>query len=664
MENTQEQEKYLKHRSKERILTKMKSDADFLKTSETNIDNHGIVNKIDAIMSLSDANLEQEAKTETVVDILKNELQTDIKEVEAEIGGDALRKLSQEAKNRLDFFLRKKYRPILNCIKQLNEGTTLLIKEIYKKGKSEDITVWAEVDIYEKKIKQAIDFLEKETQKSPEAFLASGLLKIRKNKRNFEKFGIIETPEVEKIYHQIKTDARKKLEGRNGVVTLVGGTGTGKTVLAKRLAEESSANGEPIIVSAHSKMTPDDLIDRLGIVPVAIDPEEIPEQIEKAIKNYKKDHQDITEEELAEAKNIIKQTIQGQSEQKTMATKKVLEAVGKAAELGVKVVIDEFNYLSSQTLGSLNDLLNKTNAKEGFGIILTGNLGPEFLERQELDISFINRILENTIEYKNPPQEFEKTLQESILTREDYLKGEKTIPRDLYVSAITQLADKKGNLIAPENALQKMWDLSTAFSLIQKVSQGENLRDVISGGSGFQQLGENHFKKIFLSYRNFNSVIRSWKLDNYNKSLDYYLLNNIIRPAAILEPQDAAQLFYIFQKKGFMCGEKFDDITVNTEQWKISSVPVIVDGDQFLISNEIKKMKAFTPQELVEAGYGIKMPSFAEIELSNEELNSIGIKETQEEILIKTESFLKQENIFEQEEINKLEIICGGLEKV
>jgi DNA replication protein DnaC len=651
----QDQKNYLVYRAKERIHKSLERGEEKL----TNDEIYSEVNDIfEGVELIKDS--EKEIREDNLADNLQEKLSEEMENIKEDMGEEEFITLKEQAQKRLNEFLYKKFLPLKRAKRKLSQKMPQLIRKVYSnEGLRENPQVWTKIEDMEKKASEIDEIIDEISNQSPEAFLANGLLKLREYKSDFKKHGLIETPEIKKIHYKIINDTRKKLEGRNGVVVLTGGTGTGKTVLARKIAEEFSENGEYEFVSAHSKMVPDDLISRMGIVPESIDPEKVPEKIEEAFGKYKEENPEKNEQDLVEVRKTITEVVKGQAEQKTMATKEILEKVGRAAEKGQKVVIDEFNYLPAETLGALNDYLAKTNAKEGFGFIFTGNIGKEFLKRRDLDPAFINRILEGSVKYNYPPQEFDKSLKESILNREEYFAEKDAPSRDLYLTGLTQLVDEKGNLLAPKDALEKLWDLSEAFSLIQQISQGEDIRNLLGQQEGFQEMGANSFKKIFLSFRNFNSIVRSWKLEGFSKSIDFYILNDIIRPAEIFAPKEAAQLFYFFKFKGFLDGEETDNISVDTSQWKISGVPQIIDEEQFKLPKEAKKLKAFTPQEVVEAGFGIEMPGYDEINSSKEDLEDRKNQEEIEEFMNNHENWFKKEENEIDFELNKIEAICS-----
>ena len=650
-------EKYFQYRSAEEAAGGIAEERAFAAENEHKKFLEEVLSRVADIMGRKPSKDAASSETESGdYRALESRLRKEMEELLEGIGGEEkLEKLRKLEKERLGAFLHEKLRPLTTAKITLRKKINAFIKDIYRSHRQESPVLWEEVSFLEKKIDEIDEYLRERRENTPEGFLLGGILELRRNKKMFARYGVVETPEVRQMYTFIRNDARKKLEGRNGVVALLGGTGTGKTVMARRLAEELSPDGEYEFVSAHAKMTPDDLIDRLGIVPEQVAPEEVPSIVQKALDTYRSENPEAAAEELTEAEDQIRAAVLGQAGTKTMTTKKILEAVGRAAEKGVKVVIDEFNYLPAETLAALNDLLAKTDAKEGFGVIFTGNIGEEFKDRKDLDVALINRILENSLEVATPPQETEKPFIESIVTREKYKEGEKPPSRDLYFSALVQLLDRKGRLIAPERAPEELWNLSEAFSFIQKIAAGESVREGVTGGAD-QNRGVYSFKKVFLSYRNFNSVVRSWKQDNFSQSLDYYILNNIIRPAEIYAPKESAQLLYLFRQYGFLEGEEVADITVNPSVWQIEGVPRLVDKKAF---ESERKMKAFSPREVLEAAYGLEMPGFDEVVVDEEERKRKEEEARREELAMEMQEYLEKAQKDFQQEQDRVDVICN-----
>jgi hypothetical protein len=394
--------------------------------------------------------------------------------------------------------------------------------------------------------------------------------------------------------------------------------------MAKKIASTFGKDGKYEFVSAHPKMTVDDLIERMGIVVESTPVEKVPELIKEAQERFRQEHRvirkdqdeagtgelqqgDLTEEEMEASLALIADVLASRESQKVLETKKVLEAVGRAAKDGSIVVIDEFNYLPPDTLAAINDLLSGgTGVKEGFGVIFTGNIGKEYLKRQLLDPAFVNRILAGTVEYAFPPQELDLTFGKAVRSRVE-LEGGKEVPdRDLFQIALTQLVDNKGNLLAPENTLEKTWDLTRIIALTQKLSSGKDFRDLGLNSSATQGVTAFKFENVFLSFRNINQVVREWKLGGFTKPLDAYVFENIIRPAAVVNKKEAAQLYYLFSTWGGMFeGHHWNEIRVNSTTWNIAGLDKVGAMERSDI-----ELHPFLPSEVVEAMSGKKLPSF------------------------------------------------------
>ena len=495
------------------------------------------------------------------------------------------------------------------------------IRGVYAAGLQEDPEIWRELDEVKREANAIRESIHAETRKTPEAFLTNGLLRLREYKRQFQKNGLMLTPELERLIPSIRHDARRKLEGTNGVVTLLGPTGSGKTVIAKMLARDLSPNGEFEFVSAHSRMAPEDLLTRLGISVDTIQPEDVPQLTTEAVARFKKQYPNLASTDAESYTRKIEEAVQAQAGQRVIRTQLVLESVMRAAKNGTKVVIDEFNYLPPETIASLNNILaTKKGAtfnitvgdkmvtetiKDGFGIILTGNIGKEYLKRQELDPAFINRILTGVVEYKYPPQEINDSLHDSVLSAEESDAAKATKSRDLFVEALTQLVDEKANLKAPADTLEKTWDLTRVFSIIQRISDGEDIRKLGLSNAATQGNSEYQFKRIFLSFRNLNAIVREWKLEGYQKPLDWYVYDNLIRPAETIAPAEAAQIYSIFKLwGGFFADKEWQGLNVDGAAWRMH-------GQAPSPGAWVKQstpLKFFLPSEIVTAAMGEDMP--------------------------------------------------------
>ncbi|MCR4314267.1 MAG: AAA family ATPase [Candidatus Uhrbacteria bacterium] len=541
----------------------------------------------------------------------EKDIRVQARELASQLGTEEeVKELAQEAYSLLLKFMRSRQR-VVQINGQLLEAVEKLVRRAHASVQKESGQLWRTIAKYETEIAKTNTLLEEAAEKNPIAFQTHWLLKLREQKRQFNQTGVIETDAIAQQTAKLMDDVRRKLEGTNGVIALLGPTGSGKSVIAKKIASKFSSNGEFEFVSAHPKMTADDLIERMGIVIESTPAEKIPALVKKVQSKFKKEHLDMEAEELAVQLGMIEQVILQRESQKVLETKKVLEAVGRAARDGKIVVIDEFNYLPPDTLASLNDLLaGGTSTKEGFGVIFTGNIGKEYIKRQNLDPALINRILSGTVEYGFPPQELNRAFSQSVISREEQAVDQKPPDRDLYQIALIQLLDEKGNLLAPEGALESTWDLARIVALTQHIAAGKDFRDLGIASPATQGVTAMKFENVFLSFRNLNQVVREWKLDGYTKPLEWYVFADVIRPASVLNPKEAAQLFFLFQTWGGMFGgDEWKDIVVDSITWRIAGIKKIREPH-----GQETELKPYLPSEVVEAISGRQLPSYDTLE--------------------------------------------------
>jgi MoxR-like ATPase len=596
-----------------------------------------------------------------------------IEELKKQLTDEKIQELGMDAFSRLRKFAKERSN-LLQAKDKLKKNEQELVRRIYQLGLEDSPQIWGKVHRLQEYISKAQEKLEESSRKSPEAFKAHWLYNLREYKKQYKESGVIETPSIQKQTENLMHDIRKQMEGTNRVATMLGPTGSGKTVMAEKVAATLSPEGNYEFVSAHSKMDPEDLLMRQGIAIETIQPEDVPDSIEKAKQKYYEEHPDIGEDELRKAEEVIERVVQAQASEKAYQTKTILEDVGRAAQEGRVVVIDEFNYLPPQTLASLNKLLDtpfgkvanvsvgdkeqEFQVKEGFGVIFTGNVGREYIDRQEnWDPALVNRILAGTVKYDYPPQDINSSFEKSIVSNEELVEGKESPDRELFLSGIVQLVDNKGNLTAPEDTLEKVWNLSRTFSLVQQIADGEDYRNLsIENTEMFQDISNFQFETIFLSFRNFNQVVREWKLDNYTQDLDSYIFENIIRPAEVINKKEAAQLFYLFQRWGnFFQSEKYNEVKVDSTSWRIG-------GLNNISKEQIKQeasQKHFTPKEVAEALSGKQTPSYEDLEEEKKEVRQETISREKEQVEM-------QEDVQRMEkELSKeiyIEEVCGESE--
>lgn len=561
------------------------------------------VDELDALLLERDqiAGETPEAKEDTLP---TKELMREARELSQQLGGDEeVRRLGGEAFGLMMKFYRKQ-RGLDRIRAKLAERVETLIRQTHANA-SESAAAWRTVSRYEGEIKKTKEAIERIAHEDPIAFQTYWLLKLRDFKKQFAETGVIETDAIRERTDALMDDVRRKLEGTNGVAALFGPTGSGKTATARKIAAQLSPDGKYEFVASHPKMTADDLIDRMGIVVDSIPASEIPSAIKRVQDAYRAEHAGTLLENDGRELEMIRDVIIARESQKTLESKRVLEAVGRAAAEGRIVVIDEFNYLPADTLASLNDLISgKSKTRPGFGVIFTGNVGDQYLKRASLDPAFVNRILSGTVKYDFPPQELDASLADSVVSTEKRLAGDKPASRDLYQIALTQLLDKRGNLLAPEHALEEVWDFVRVTAMVQRVSEGKNFRDLALASGASAGVTKMQFEKVFLSFRNVNQIVREWKMDGFSRPIDWYVFQDVIRPATVIAPKEAAQLLYLFRDFGGMFqGSEYAGIEVDAATWRMEGVDAVRASAPKSI-----QLKGFLPSEVVVAVSGEELP--------------------------------------------------------
>jgi len=326
--------------------------------------------------------------------------------------------------------------------------------------------------------------------------------------------------------------------------------------------------------------------------------------------------------------------------------------VKRAAKEGKIVIIDEFNYLPEETLASLNALMDTkpgNGVKEGFGIILTGNIGKRF-KRQKLGAAFLNRISHGIIEYNFPPQEFNNSLEKSIVTEEQLGKDKNSPPkRSLFTDVMAIAIDKKSNLVGPPNMLEDAWNVSRSFSLIQQIAMEKDYRDLRLPDTFGQVSTGFQFDDSMLSFRQLNAIVEEWKHDAYQYSLDWYIYKNVIRPAVVIAPKEAAQLFFVFKEFGqFFQSDAWKGIQITPSPWSINGFHTLPEKNM-LRSNA--PMKHFLPEELVTAVSGRELPRRHDINTEHVDTDSETLQMEMEGEFLKRQEQLK--NLSEM-----VELVC------
>jgi len=540
--------------------------------------------------------------------------------------------------------------------------------------------------------KEKIKELEKEYQEllqsNPEAFIGLHLKELKNYQEKLEENKIVETPYVKEKIEEIITHLKTQIP-----VFLYGHYGSGKTELARHIAREYLSKEkikefikshpkperekfesekdyqkalenwqgeiekikEPVVFRGAKDITLEELYGHLALVRKNSKSfEEFYQKVEEEKNKFFENHPELNEEERKYYIQLIENFVSNQEAQGTV-TDFVLGPVYEAAKEGKVLIIDEANAIPHSVLISLNDILTRKvgekiyvqqdgvepiTIKEGFSIILTGNLGERYEElREKMDIAFLSRV--HPVEYEYLPQYYPKSEKDSLSLKEN--ASEKN---ELFHLLLAMVIDKKGNIQAPRGTIEKLWKLAVGSKVIQDVFSQKLVSQELYG---YRESGGR--KSLYRltsgvpSIRNLKRVIEMWKAEKFRYELDHYLWQDFIKE--ITNPKDRAYVFQIFESYpgGFF------------EGWKHSSYSAIDAMINFEVKDpqrEAEPIEFYPPKEIIEAGFG-KIPErkeYPEIEEKS--------PEEKEKILI---SFEKRA-VDLKKEIENLKEFISDLEKI
>ncbi len=415
-------------------------------------------------------------------------------------------------------------------------------------------------------------------------------------------------------------------------VLLEGHTGTGKTAfaihIAKRMAEAFGVEDTtPIMIFGSIFTSKEDLFGYLGLVGKEGEKEkrfnEIIEEVKGNIRQLLDAVNEIYEGVSDDIKkkygeDTVKEFIKSAIEDKINEAKEggvsfqtafIEGPIIKAMREGKVVIIDEYNFMQPQVLGSLNSILSrisqvyegtrdkvetfdgrKISIKPGFGIILTGNPAddPRYQGRVEIDHAFRNRF--RIFDYNELlPQEVKCNYNNSLIDFNE--RNEKPIKgRELFQLGLAVLWDR-GQLKAPTDVLDQLWMFCSAIKNLQDLYAGKVTEKVLAENTTMS-VGAGEFNTP-ITNRDFLSILRDWKNEGFSKPLEYYIYRNLIRQ--IKEDNvDRRIIFNIFKYKFvFFAEDNFDTFKTNYENFNEQERP---------------ELKYFDMKTIIEAFWGMRFP--------------------------------------------------------
>jgi MoxR-like ATPase len=439
-------------------------------------------------------------------------------------------------------------------------------------------------------------------QESPEAYYGLHLRELKEFKRALTEGKIVETEYVEKQSNDVEAHLRA-----GQPVLVYGHLGTGKTELAisvaekmlrdrpdvleriearlaawmaehpdgseREQAEERAAitkdETSPLVISGYKHASTTEFfghqnlsIDKVDMEKVREEIREIEQQFEAWKSEYTAAHPEVSgselDAELARGHERILEANLTRMQGGTISTY-FLGPIYRAMQEGRTLIIDEVNAIPHEVLISLNHILTrkpgdivsvqqdsgmKIEVKEGYGIIMTGNINQgdsRYIDRQDLDPAFLSRL--HRIEHDYLPQKIEGTLGTEA--------GE---GNELYQVMLARIMDKRGNMDVPEGTPEALWLLAQAARVTQEVFSGKNKNDKYFYTEGIGRPVSYTLVEGVMSMRGIEKVINQWQKEGYAHELDHYLFNEFINQPTVTA--DKAYLYQLFRERfGFFAGD-------------------------------------------------------------------------------------------------------------
>ncbi|MDO9231314.1 MAG: AAA family ATPase [bacterium] len=442
---------------------------------------------------------------------------------------------------------------------------------------------------------------EKSLELSPESYFGLHLKQLEEYKKELEDGKIVETDYVKEQMEDIEVHLQA-----NKPILIYGHLGSGKSELAMHTAKKYISENNPDILEKKQEL--EDIL--------------IKQKKEKKYDDGSLNNliavKELELQKLCElkgsaliisgSKNISQAEFYGHQvltvDEKTGSTVSdfFMGPIYQAMEEGRIIIIDEVNAIPHEVLISLNHILTRKvgdkiniqqdsgreiEIKEGFGIMMTGNLNQgqeKYVDRQDMDPAFLSRL--HKIEYDYLPQETEGSLEDSA--------GKEN---ELFHLILADIMDKNGNMEIPKGSEQKLWNLAKSARLIQNVFAGKE----IDGAYYFKEAGGRSTKYFLqenvLSIRALENVISQWKMEGYEKELDYYIWNNFIKESTVAT--DRAYLYQILKDQfGFFQSDGWDKNLDYGNEGVVNSFEISAP------KNKSAKREFFGPRETVEMAFG------------------------------------------------------------
>lgn len=415
-------------------------------------------------------------------------------------------------------------------------------------------------------------------QESPEAFIGLHLKDLKKYRREFESGKIVETPYVEKQALEMEACVH-----RGQPVFIYGHLGSGKTELALHVAFKVLEER-------------DDLVEK---------------DVKGRIVKDKRHALVISGSKYMSQSEMYGHQVLKASEEGSTVSDFYLGPVYQAMEDGRPLVIDEVNAIPHEVLISLNHVLTRRPGdvinvqqdsgkqiivKDGFSVIMTGNLNvgagesaQKYVSRERMDPAFISRL--KLMEHDYLPQNTDLPFKDASGVTTPSIEG---VKNELYSVLVASMMDRQGNMEAPAEALEQLWQLASVARKTQEAFSGKRKAEYAQAGGRSVQVPIQY---AVISMRGLKNVIDTWQADAYQKPLEREIFDVLIKDQPL--PQERAWLYQLFQNEGFF---KDSDGWVNSSS--LQNVQNSFDVKPPKAGRGKTELEFHTPRELVQLLYG------------------------------------------------------------
>ncbi|HOE18675.1 MAG TPA: AAA family ATPase [Syntrophorhabdaceae bacterium] len=337
--------------------------------------------------------------------------------------------------------------------------------------------------------------------------------------------GFVETPSIREEVMKIVSHSQLGIP-----VLLRGHLGAGKTEVALHVARKYFGC-EPEFISGSEEATKYDIYGRtqIGVRPQ----KDRIREFEHHMREYVKWNPDAPKEEL---KEVEKQYYQAIVVKGLTISFFQYGPLVRAMRDGKPLIIDEMDGIPHSIIMRLNHVLTRRAGdtvkvqengggdiivKKGFAVLATANIKSARYKREELDAAFLSRWWSNDIKY--------------------------TPQHETYQILVASLLDRRGNLqIKGPEDLDDLKRLTEAAAEIQRIFTGEHMDYFGEGADAAREIPAS-LKKSVLSLRHLWNIVRPWKARNFDRPLEFYILNEFIKPAVVEDQVYLVQLFCRFR---------------------------------------------------------------------------------------------------------------------